>query len=81
LKPHIPCPALGNDGECTIYEARPIICRRFGIPIYDYKNPGNIYACHLNFKDGEEIVDDKLVPNQTKIGKNGTSLRVNTRNR
>jgi Fe-S-cluster containining protein len=64
----IPCPSLGAEGECTIYEARPVICRRFGMPIYDYKNPSNIHACHLNFKDGEEIVDADLIPNQTAIG-------------
>src|SRR4030095_7648304 len=28
------CPALGSEGECTIYDARPVICRRFGMPIY-----------------------------------------------
>ncbi len=67
--PGIPCPALGETGECTIYEGRPLICRRFGPPIYDYKNPTNIYSCELNFKSGEEIFDDNLIPNQTKIGK------------
>lgn len=64
----LPCPALGTEGECTIYEARPVICRRFGMPIYDYKNPQNVHACELNFKDGDEITDDKLIPNQTEIG-------------
>ena len=63
-----PCPALGTEGECTIYEARPVICRRFGMPIYDYKNPTSVHACELNFKDGDEITDDKLIPNQTEIG-------------
>lgn len=62
------CPALGNEGECTIYEARPVICRRFGMPIYDYKNPQTVHACELNFKDGDEITDELLVPNQTEIG-------------
>ncbi len=66
--PKIPCPALGSEGECTIYEARPVICRRFGMPIYDYKNPASIHACHLNFRDGEEIIDAALIPNQTEIG-------------
>jgi len=68
-KPGMPCPALGESGECTIYEGRPLICRRFGPPIFDYKNPSNIYACELNFKTGEEIIDDDLIPNQTNIGK------------
>lgn len=62
------CPALGTEGECTIYEARPVICRRFGMPVYDYKNPTNVHACELNFKDGDEITDELLVPNQTTIG-------------
>lgn len=74
-KPGEPCPALGNEGECTIYEARPVICRRFGMPIYDYKNPERIYACELNFGDGDEIVDSKLIPNQTEIGKKWDLLK------
>ncbi len=71
----LPCPALGSEGECTIYEARPVICRRFGPPIYDYKNPEKIYACELNFSPGEEIIDDELIPNQTAIGKKWDELK------
>jgi len=71
----LPCPALGAEGECTIYEARPVICRRFGMPIYDYKNPGNVHACELNFADGEEITDSLLIPNQTEIGKKWDELK------
>jgi Fe-S-cluster containining protein len=74
-RPGEPCPALGTEGECTIYEARPVICRRFGMPIYDYKNPENVYACELNFKAGEEITDDLLIPNQTEIGKKWDELK------
>jgi Fe-S-cluster containining protein len=81
LKPRIPCPALGNEGECTIYEARPVICRRFGIPIYDYKNPEKVYACELNFKDGEEIDDRELIPNQTALGKKWDELKEEFRNK
>ncbi len=64
-----PCPALDDEGSCMIYEARPVICRRFGTPIYDYKNPAKIYACELNFKSGEEISDNELIDRQTIIGK------------
>lgn len=70
-----PCPALGSMGECTIYEARPVICRRFGMPIYDYKNPTSIHACELNFHDGDEITDTLLIPNQTLIGKKWDELK------
>lgn len=70
-----PCPALGLEGECTIYEARPVICRRFGMPIYDYKNPASVHACELNFKDGDEITDTQLIPNQTNIGMKWDELK------
>ncbi|MDQ3019339.1 MAG: YkgJ family cysteine cluster protein [Bacteroidota bacterium] len=75
-KPEIPCPALSENGECMIYEARPVICRRFGPPVYDYKNPGKIFACDLNFKEGEEIIDDELISNQTSIGKEWDKLKT-----
>lgn len=68
-KPKTPCPALNENGSCMIYEARPVICRRFGPPVFDYKNPDKLYACELNFEKGEEIIDDLLIPNQTNIGK------------
>jgi hypothetical protein len=45
------------------------------MPIYDYKNPQNVHACELNFKEGEEIIDDKLIPNQTRIGKEWDELK------
>lgn len=71
-----PCPALGSEGECTIYEARPVICRRFGMPVYDYKNPEKVHACELNFKDGDELTDNLLVPNQTFIGMKWDELKT-----
>lgn len=72
----LPCPALNEEGECLIYEARPVICRRFGPPVYDYKNPEKLFACELNFGDGEEICDDVLIPNQTIIGKKWDELKT-----
>ena len=60
------CPAL-EDGVCQIYEFRPLICRKFGIPLYNPDKPGRIFACELNFKDGEEIADSELVQIQTGI--------------
>jgi Fe-S-cluster containining protein len=29
----MPCPALGDDGLCLLYEHRPLTCRSMGIPI------------------------------------------------
>jgi Fe-S-cluster containining protein len=75
-EPKIPCPALDDTGACMIYEARPIICRRFGPPVYDYKNPEKLFACELNFRNGEEIIDDDLIPVQTRIGKAWDELKT-----
>ncbi len=60
------CPAL-EDGVCTIYPYRPLICRKFGIPLYNPDKPGRVFACELNFQDGEEIHDPDLVQIQTGI--------------
>ena len=61
------CPALDEDGVCTIYEHRPLICRKFGIPLWNPDRPGRVYACELNFQPGEEIVDPELIQIQTSI--------------
>jgi Fe-S-cluster containining protein len=60
----LPCPAL-RDGACSIYEARPLMCRRYGVPIFNPDLPDRVLACELNFAPGEAIVDPALIPNQT----------------
>jgi hypothetical protein len=62
----LPCPAL-EDGACSLYEHRPLICRKYGIPLWNPDRPGRVYACSLNFRDGDEIVDGDLVTIQTGI--------------
>ena len=60
------CPAL-EGGVCSIYEHRPLICRKFGIPLWNPDKPGRVYACELNFREGEEIVDGQLIQIQTEL--------------
>lgn len=43
-----PCTFLAAGGRCTIYEARPIICRTHGLPIVVHSQ---IETCALNFRD------------------------------
>ncbi|MGH9395265.1 MAG: YkgJ family cysteine cluster protein [Terriglobia bacterium] len=62
----LPCPAL-VDGACSIYEHRPMICRKYGIPLYSPQKPDRIFACELNFKPGEEIKDPELVQIHTGL--------------
>lgn len=61
------CPALGDDGGCRIYESRPLICRKYGIPLYNPLKPGRLFACELNFQPGDEIEDPQLVQIQTGL--------------
>lgn len=62
----LPCPALA-DGRCLIYEHRPLICRKFGMPLYNPDRPGQVFACELNFRAGDAIEDGELVQIQTGI--------------
>jgi Fe-S-cluster containining protein len=60
------CPAL-EDGACRIYEHRPLICRKYGIPLYNPRKPNQLFACELNFSPGEELEVTELVQIQTAI--------------
>jgi len=62
----LPCPAL-EEGACQIYKYRPLICRKFGIPLWNPDRPGRVHACELNFREGEEIVDGQLIQIQTAL--------------
>jgi len=47
-----PCPALGSEGECRIYEDRPLVCRTFGLPLRDEdRYLGE--ECELNFTEAD----------------------------
>jgi Fe-S-cluster containining protein len=65
----LPCPAL-EDGACQIYEHRPLICRKFGVPLWNPDRPGRVHACELNFREGEEIQDGRLIQIQTVLHNN-----------
>ncbi len=69
------CPAL-VENVCSIYELRPVMCRKFGIPLWNPDRPGRVYACELNFKEGEEIVDPDLIQIQTEIHRNWKRLQA-----
>ena len=60
------CPALAGDA-CSIYGARPIICRKWGIPIFNPGKPAELQACELNFKPGEELEVEDLIEPQVAL--------------
>ena len=63
---HIPCPALKDDA-CTIYSHRPVMARKWGIPLWNPKKPNELQACELNFKPGEVIEGEGLVEPQVEL--------------
>ena len=63
---HIPCPALKDD-SCTIYSHRPVMARKWGIPLWNPKRPNVLQACELNFKPGEVIEGEGLVEPQVEL--------------
>ena len=59
------CSFLLN-GECTIYENRPVICRTHGLPLLYMNDDDNweLYVCDLNFSDYDlkEFTDENTYP-------------------
>jgi len=44
----VPCPNLDENGACMVYEARPLVCRTFGLPLRNADEYlGDV--CELNF--------------------------------
>jgi Fe-S-cluster containining protein len=71
----LPCPAL-HAGQCSIYEHRPLMCHKFGMPLFNPDKPDRIFACELNFASGEEIHDPHLIQIQTGIHNAWTKLKL-----
>lgn len=65
------CSFLKGDGSCTIYEARPILCRAHGVPtkVPSEQNADEVEldVCPLNFKgfDLEVIEEDAFIVLET----------------
>ena len=70
------CAALTPDGACAIYPVRPLVCRKFGMPLYDPRQPGRVKACELNFRAGEEIDSEGIVERQTEIHQRWEALKA-----
>src|SRR5262249_15586733 len=46
------CPLLGENGECRIYDHRPLACRLEGVPTVNTQRRLFGDWCELNFKEG-----------------------------
>lgn len=47
-----PCPLLGSQQECLVYEYRPLACRLEGVPMVDTRDGLFGDWCELNFTNG-----------------------------
>ena len=56
-----PCPLLGEDGACLVYDHRPLTCRLHGLPNVDLS--GEVFMpdyCSLNFPDLDAVQNNEL---------------------
>jgi hypothetical protein len=69
------CPLLVSD-ECSIYPARPIICRTHGLPMR-YRRTGVMQSCIENFRDIDtDGLDPGLVLDMDKVTQNLMRLNL-----
>ncbi len=55
------CPLL-QDGDCLLYEARPIICRTHGLPILTVQDGRRqVDVCPLNFKKVDSLPGSAMI--------------------
>lgn len=59
-----PCPVLDDDGRCSLYEHRPRICRKYGIPLWHPDRPHEVRTCEKNFRGVHDIEMDAIVEPQ-----------------
>lgn len=70
-----PCPLLGNDGRCLVYEHRPLTCRLHGLPQIGMQ--GEVFCggyCSLNFLDCNPLILAELRGHFDQIFQNEVAL-------
>ena len=69
------CPVLSKDGECRLYEHRPRICRKYGIPLWHPERPHELKTCRLNFRGAVDLAADLIVEPQAGWAEDWIALR------
>jgi len=63
-----PCPLLGPDGRCLVYDYRPMTCRLHGLPLVDLT--GEVHHdewCTLNYVGSDPLADAGIREDFTRI--------------
>ena len=70
-----PCPLLGEEGRCLVYDHRPMTCRLHGLPLMDVGGEVvNDEWCTLNFTAGDPLNRDELKFEFVRLFKDELSL-------
>lgn len=69
------CPVLGDDGNCRLYDHRPRICRKYGIPLWNPERPHELNTCRLNFRGVEDLDTELIVEPQAAWAEDWIALR------
>ena len=74
--PGQPCPALDPASQqCALYEHRPRICRKYGIPLWNPERPHELETCRLNFRGVADLDPDLIVEPQAGWAADWIALR------
>jgi len=71
----IACPVLGADERCRLYEHRPRICRKYGIPLWHPDRPHEVRTCPLNFRGVTDIDPELVLEPQAEWARDWIRLR------
>ncbi|TPV94427.1 MAG: hypothetical protein B7733_15245 [Myxococcales bacterium FL481] len=69
------CPVLTATGACQLYEDRPRICRKYGIPLWNPERPERVDTCALNFREVADLDPQLIVEPQAAWATDWIDLR------
>lgn len=70
------CPVLDPEtGKCALYDHRPRICRKYGIPLWNPERPHELRTCRLNFRGVADLDPDLIVEPQAGWAADWIALR------
>ncbi len=70
-----PCPVLSEDGACRLYDHRPRICRKYGIPLWNPQRPERVDTCPKNFVGVSDIDAALIVDPQARWAQTWIEIR------
>jgi Fe-S-cluster containining protein len=71
----MPCPLLSAEASCSVYEHRPRICRKYGIPLWHPDRPHEVRTCTLNFRGVHDIDTEAILEPQAEWARDWIRVR------